>query len=138
MILLIISIIIVIIGFWLLSQSKRVKQFSKSTYFFDSDMFYAENLKLIATGFLVVGFTALGVELITLGLKPIDYKKFKVEYNVVRETITNSADMRDTNYTQKLIELNTEIMTNREWKDNIWVGIYYNEDIAELELLKKE
>ncbi len=138
MILLIIAIIVVIIGFWLLSQSKKINQFAKSTYFFESDMFYAENLQLIAAGFLIVGFTALGIELITLGFKPIDYKKFKVEYDVVRETITNSADMRDTNYTQKLIELNTEIMTNREWKDNLWVGIYYNEKIAELDLLRKE
>lgn len=80
----------------------------------------------------------LAIEIILLIIKPIDYANFKIEYDVIKDTITSSEDIRDTNYTQKLIEINTEIQKNREWKDNIIIGLFYNEKIAELELLVKE
>lgn len=81
---------------------------------------------------------ALLIEIISLIQKPIDYKNFKIEYDVVAETITKPEDIRDSNYTKKIIELNTTIMKNREWMSNKIVGIFYNKKIAELELLEKE
>ena len=77
------------------------------------------------------------IEIIIILFKPLDYKNFKIEYETIKETVTSSKDMRDTNYTQKLIEINTEISTNKAFADSQWVGVFYNKQIAELEPLKK-
>lgn len=95
-------------------------------------------------GRLIIGMTlvafiglALFVEFIAILLKPLDYKNFKIEYETIKQTITTSQDIRDTNYTQKIIEINTEINVNKEFSDNQWVGIFYSKQIGELEILKK-
>ncbi len=95
-------------------------------------------------GRLIIGMTlvafiglALFVEFIVILLKPLDYKNFKIEYETIKQTITTSQDIRDTNYTQKIIEINTEINVNKEFSDNQWVGIFYSKQIGELEILKK-
>ena len=85
---------------------------------------------------LVIGVSLI-IEISILIFKPIDYKNFKIEYDVVKETITNSEDIRDTNYTQKLIEINTEISKHKEYIDSCWIGIFFNKNIAQLELLEK-
>ena len=94
---------------------------------------------LLVVGLILI--VAMSICLITeigaLIYKPVEYKSFKIEYDVVKETITSPEDIRDTNYTQKLIEINTKIKTNREYKDSIWLGIFSNERIADLELLQK-
>ena len=91
-------------------------------------------------GMLLDIFT--GLTLLIMGMvilfKPYDYKQFKIEYETVQAMITTSEDVRDTNYTQKLIEINTEINTNKEFINNPWIGLFYNKQIAELELLNKE
>ena len=84
--------------------------------------------------FLVVLISMVGVIFIS---KPMEYKEFKAKYDTVAETITSQSDIRDTNYTKEIIELNTEINLNREFIQNEWIGIFYNEKIAELELLQK-
>ena len=86
---------------------------------------------------IIIMIMSLIIEFTILISKPIEYKNFKIEYDVVKETITSSEDMRDTNYTQKLIEINTRIKANREYKDSIWCGIFFNKKIADLELLQK-
>lgn len=90
-------------------------------------------------GIALVAFIglALFLELIVVLLKPLDYKNFKIEYETIKQTITTSQDIRDTNYTQKMIEINTEINVNKEFSDNQWVGIFYSKQIGELEILKK-
>lgn len=90
-------------------------------------------------GMALVAFIglALFVELIVILFKPLDYKNFKIEYETIKQTITTSQDIRDTNYTQKMIEINTEINVNKEFSDNQWVGIFYSKQIGELEMLKK-
>jgi ABC-type dipeptide/oligopeptide/nickel transport system permease component len=78
------------------------------------------------------------IELIILISKPLDYKNFKIEYETTTEIITFSDDIRDTNYTMKIIEINEEIKRNREYIDSPWIGIFYNKDIANMKLLNKE
>lgn len=92
----------------------------------------------IGVGLIIVAITFLIAEFVTLICKPIEYKNFKIEYEVVKETITNPEDLRDANYTQNLIELNKKIKMNKEYKDNIWFGIFFNKKIAELDLLKNK
>lgn len=96
-----------------------------------------EWLLYFGIGLIMIMSISLIIEFTMLISKPIVYKNFKIEYDVVKETITSSEDIRDTNYTQKLIEINTKIKTNREYKDSIWCGIFFNKKIADLELLQK-
>lgn len=96
-----------------------------------------EWLFYVGIALIIIMIISLTIEFAMLINKPIEYKNFKIEYDVVKETITSSEDIRDTNYTQKLIEINTKIKTNREYKDNIWCGIFFNKKIADLELLQK-
>ena len=96
-----------------------------------------EWLLCFGIGLIIIMIISLIIEFTMLISKPIEYKNFKIEYDVVKETITSSEDIRDTNYTQKLIEINTKIKTNREYKDSIWCGIFFNKKIADLELLQK-
>lgn len=96
-----------------------------------------EWLLYFGIGLIIIMIISLIIEFTMLISKPIEYKNFKIEYDVVKETITSSEDIRDTNYTQKLIEINTKIKTNREYKDSIWRGIFFNKKIADLELLQK-
>jgi len=70
-------------------------------------------------------------------LKPISYKKFKVKYDTIKETITYSDDIRDATFTNKIIEINEEILYCREFKDSLTIGIFQNKNICELELLSK-
>ena len=96
-----------------------------------------ESLFDVGIALIIIMTIFLTFEFAMLIIKPIKYKNFKIEYDVVKETITSSEDIRDTNYTQKLIEINTTIKTNREYKDSIWCGIFFNKKIADLELLQK-
>ena len=73
----------------------------------------------------------------TILLKPISYKKFKVKYDTIKETVTYSDDIRDATFTNKIIEINEEILYCREFKDSLTIGIFQNKNICELELLSK-
>lgn len=94
---------------------------------------------------IVVGWTIIILDFIfilTMSLillsKPYNYKNFKIEYETVKETITQKDDVRDATYTMQIIEINQEIKYCREFKDSKWIGIFQNEKICEMELLEKE
>lgn len=76
-----------------------------------------------------------GIFLITIPVYEID---FKAKYQAVREIENNKNDMRDTNYTNNLIEINKMIIGQRIMIDNKWIGIFYSKEIANLDLLGKE
>lgn len=96
-----------------------------------------EFLEFIGTCLLIIGGIILVLELIFLMLKPIVYEDFKAEYEVVKNTITSEDDIRDTNITQRMIDINQTITLTRNLKDNLWIGIFQPEGIAEFELLEK-
>lgn len=78
------------------------------------------------------------LSLIHIFTKPLDYKHFIVKYETLKEIKTSSIDIRDTNYTQLLIEINNTIRENKEFINDFWIGIYYNKDIANVEYIAKE
>ena len=91
-----------------------------------------------AFSILVLCFVIAFVAEITLILvKPINYRDFKIEYDTVKQITTSFEDIRDTNYTMKLIEINQKINLHRAYIDSKWIGIFFNKKIAELELLEK-
>lgn len=69
--------------------------------------------------------------------KPYKYKTFKIEYETIKQMATSKSDIRDATFTNRLIEVNKEINYCREFKNNIWIGIYQNKKICEMKLLKK-
>jgi hypothetical protein len=85
-----------------------------------------------------LGVIFLIVEIILLCIKPIDYKHFKIKYETIKEMTTSASDVRDATYTEKLIEINEEIKKNREFINNDFIGIFYNKEIANMELLGKK
>jgi hypothetical protein len=97
----------------------------------DACLFIGLLLSIVSGIFLII-------ELGTIVVKPFDYQTFKIEYETVTEIMTSSEDIRDTNYTMKIIEINEEIKRNQAYIDNPWVSIFYNKDIANMELLVKE
>ena len=86
---------------------------------------------------LLLGGVALFIMIIFLATKPYDYKRFKVEYDTIKETLTEKDDIRDATFTNKIIEINQEIRTCREFENSKWIGIFHNKKICRLELLKK-
>ena len=77
------------------------------------------------------------VSTIILIMKPISYKNFKIKYDTLKDTITSSDDIRDATFTKDLIEVNTEINKCRAYIDSKWIGIFFNKEMCELELLEK-
>ncbi len=75
--------------------------------------------------------------LILIWFKPVDEIEFKSKYQTVKEMKNNRDDMRDTNYTKNLIEINETITTERIMIDNKWIGIFHSKEISDLELLGK-
>ena len=86
---------------------------------------------------LVFGIIFITIEIVALTTKPIVYKNFKIKYDVIKEQITSKDDVRDATFTQNIIEINQEIMHCREYINNVWLGIYENKKICDMELLKK-
>lgn len=99
------------------------------------DCWDGENWILAGWGCLILGGICLLVIIMILTSKPLDYKRLKVKYDVLQQTITSKDDIRDAGYINQLIEVNNEIQSCREFKDSKWVGIYQNKKICELELL---
>jgi len=88
--------------------------------------------------FLIIGLLLIVIEIVSLIIKPIEYKDFKIKYEVVKEQMTSKNDVRDATFTQNIIEINQEIMHCREYIGNVWLGIYENKKICDMELLKKD
>lgn len=125
MILLGITILIVIIGILCIVKANYCG-------FWDSEDWYISGIIiLIFSGIFLI------IELSFLIFKPIEYKKFKIKYDVIKETITSKDDVRDASYTNQIIEINEKIKNCNEFKNSIWIGIFQNEKICNLELLKK-
>lgn len=104
------------------------------------DDYYFGNDGLFYTGvfLFITNICILIVLILLLIVKPLIYENFIVKYETLKETITASNDIRDTNYTQKLIEINEEINTNKRFINNKWIGIFCSKKVAELELVSKE
>lgn len=98
----------------------------------DHDIFMGFSILL-----LILGIIFITIEIAYLTAKPIVYKNFKIKYEIVKEQITSKDDVRDATFTQNIIEINQKIMQCREYIDNIWLGIYENKKICDMELLKK-
>ena len=73
-----------------------------------------------------------------MGYKQVTYKRFIAEYNTIKEISTSKEDLRDATYTNRIIDINEQINTCREFKDSLWVGIYQNKKICNAELLTKK
>lgn len=99
----------------------------------DHDIFMGFSIIL-----LILGIIFITVEIICLTTKPISYKEFKIKYEVVKEQITSKDDVRDATFTQNIIEINQKIMHCREYIDNVWLGIYENKKICDMDLLRKD
>lgn len=104
------------------------------------DGFIDGNEFLYLTGGIINIFSIPFLILAILGvlLKPIFYKNFKIKYETLKYTETSSIDIRDTNYTQKIIEINETIRSHREYINSKWFGIFHSKDIANMEYLNKE
>ena len=120
MIILILNIILFIIGIILIEKF---------------DGFIDGNDILYMTGIALVMITSvfLVVALMIFSTKIIYYNNFKIEYEEIKNIETSSTDIRDTNYTLKVVNINKEIELNKKYCNNFWIGIYYNKDIANLE-----
>lgn len=99
------------------------------------DGFIDGNDYLYITGMALVMITSvfLVAALIIFSTKIIYYNNFKIEYEEIKNIETSSTDIRDTNYTLKVVDINKEIETNKRYCNNFWIGIYYNKHIANLE-----
>lgn len=56
------------------------------------------------------------------------------KYAVLKETL--GATDRKNYYLSDVLRLNYTIMNHRNFVDNFWIGIWYDKDVAKLELLK--
>lgn len=126
MIILILTIILLVIGIMCL------------VHYFRSDNYFTDVYLLIGLIFLLIFGIVLLIEGILLLYKPLDYTDFKIKYETVSELSTSKEDIRDATYTMQLIEINNEIRINKEYVNNPWIGIFYNKDIANMQLLNKE
>lgn len=124
MIILILNIILFIIGIILIVKF---------------DGFIDGNDYLYMTGIALVMITSvfLVISLIILPTKILYYNNFKIEYEEIKNIETSSTDIRDTNYTLKIVDINKEIELNRKYCNNFWIGIYYNKYIANLEKIER-
>ena len=94
-------------------------------------------LEIVGIGGSIFGGIMLFAAIVFLINKPYKYKTFKIEYETIKKMATSKSDIRDATFTNRLIEVNKEINYCREFKNNIWIGIYQNKKICEMKLLKK-
>ena len=82
-----------------------------------------EEIGIIGT---IFGSIILAFCIAFLIYKQVTYKRFIAEYNTIKEISTSKEDLRDATYTNRIIDINEQINTCREFKDSLWVGIYQN------------
>lgn len=119
MIILILNIILFIIGIILIE---------KFDFIDGNDILYMTGIALV-----MITSVFLVVALMIFSTKIIYYNNFKIEYEEIKNIETSSTDIRDTNYTLKVVDINKEIELNKKYCNNFWIGIYYNKYIANLE-----
>ena len=88
--------------------------------------------------FSILGVVWLMVSLMPIFMKDYDYKDFKIKYDNIKEIYTSKDDIRDATFTQNILEINEKIRECREYKDDIFYGIYQIKRICNLELLEKK
>ena len=71
--------------------------------------------------------------------KPYTEKDFNTKYNTYKTIIedSNFNDIRDSNLMLTIAELNNQILSNKEYKDDFWFGILFSDKIANYELINK-
>ena len=99
--------------------------------------YYKDGLTIIGLVTTVIHVIMIVIELIIILTKPLDAIDFKSKYEVIQQMATEKDDIRDATFTQNIIKINQTINDNRIWKDSLFVGIFYNEEIADMEFLKK-
>lgn len=78
------------------------------------------------------------ITIILVMFKNLDEKDFALRYELIKTTITSSDDVRDATYTDKVLEINEEILKNRYRSKSKWRGIYYSKKIGTYELITYE
>ena len=97
-------------------------------------------LEMIGNILIVIFIITVILCSIFIIVKPYIEKDFDIKYNTYKNIINDSNfnDIRDTNITLIIASINSEIMTNRIYKDDFWVGIFYSDIISNYNLLNKE
>lgn len=97
-------------------------------------------LALIGDNLIVIFIITVILCGIFIIVKPYTEKDFDIKYNTYKNIINDSNfnDIRDTNITLTIASINSEIMINRTYKDDFWIGIFYSDIISNYELLNKE
>lgn len=72
--------------------------------------------------------------------KPYTEKDFSIKYETYKNIIedSNFNDIRDSNLMLTIAEINNQILSNKEYKDDFWFGILFSDKISNYELIKKE
>lgn len=82
-------------------------------------------------------FTIITISLVIT--KPYTEKDFNIKYETYKNIIedSNFNDIRDSNLMLTIAVINNEILTNKEYKDDLWIGILFSDKIANYELINK-
>lgn len=81
------------------------------------------------------GIIAVIVLLICVCLSRVGSKDLR-EVAVLKETLEATDRKNYYLISSDVLELNYTIMNHRNFVDNFWIGIWYDKDVAKLELLK--
>ena len=83
-------------------------------------------------------FTIITISLVIT--KPYTEKDFSIKYETYKNIIedSNFNDIRDSNLMLTIAEINNQILSNKEYKDDFWFGILFSDKISNYELIKKE
>lgn len=101
--------------------------------FFYNDM--DEFVSMMIAVSCILGFI---ICLMFIPFRNCTYQKFKTNYDMVSELIEDmdSQDIKSAGLYLKILDINGEIATNKEYKDNFWIGNFFSDKIGDLELLK--
>jgi hypothetical protein len=86
-------------------------------------------------------FLILAIMLVGLICNHIDYASFPAKYEAVTVTLAGSrsagySDIERAAIAHKIIDMNKEIASVRYWDGSIWVGWFFPDRVAKLELIK--
>lgn len=91
--------------------------------------------------FAVFSFAIFVIMLIALAISHVEYAAFPVKYEAVTMTLAESrnagsGDIERAAIMHKIIDMNKEIASVKYWDDSIWVGWFFPDRVADLELIK--
>ena len=102
------------------------------------DKNYSDGCLVLGCTCLIVGVSSLLAMIIILSSKPLEYTNFKIKYDTLKNMITDKDDIRDATFTNNLLEINKDILTCRAYINSNWIGVFYNKNICDAELLSKD